>query len=85
LRQEIKESALANPANGFSPSPFFSPPHLLTKAAKSGLRRKTGCSPMTIRREAKIIFATEILSADSTAFEGTKGENTTVEARKATM
>jgi hypothetical protein len=25
----------------FSPSPFFSPPHLLTKAAKSGLRRKT--------------------------------------------
>jgi len=25
----------------FSPSPFFSPPQLLVKAAKSGLRRKT--------------------------------------------
>jgi len=25
----------------FSPPPFFSPPHFLAKAAKSGLRRKT--------------------------------------------
>jgi hypothetical protein len=34
-------SALADPANCFSPSPFFSPPQFLAKAAKSGLRRKT--------------------------------------------
>jgi len=36
-----ERSALANPANCFSPPPFFWPPHFLAKAAKSGLRRKT--------------------------------------------